>query len=321
MKPEACFAAFLLLVGCGAAPAENHQSSAVSSFPTQFQGAWQEEGPLEGGHQVLLRIEPDRMVEYDDQTHSLIVRGFVRQDGQSFQLRKGGLPETWTFSTSGSVLRLERIRSEADPVPFQASYRRLDHVPAQLDLQPLPLPPSRPLPADRIRAIQAEVQRRFDEEQAVLKDPAREKEFESIRQRNLVYLEETLKEVGWLDAERFGGRTSMQAIFMAKHTNDLRLMLTILPFAEQEFKRAGRSQTYAILYDAVQLELGRKQRYGTQVQEDAAGPFVLPLEDPERVDDYLRRIGLPSLAEYRTHIGHALYEGKEVRVRKEDGPQ
>jgi hypothetical protein len=75
---------------------------------------------------------------------------------------------------------------------------------------------------------------------------------------------------------------------------------------------------YAILFDAVQLELGCKQRYGTQVQEDAKGqPFVLPLEDPQRVDYYLDRIGLPPLVEYRTKISTALFEGKAVRVSYE----
>ena len=320
MMPTICFTLFLLLTGCGSAvPAENRQPVKAEIFPAEFQGAWQEENG-----QDLLRIEPNRMVEFDSEADTLTVRGLVRRDSSNseFLLRKGGLPETWGVSGSSRMLRLERRKSETDPVPYVATYRRLFHLPQELDLQQLPLPTPRTLPEETIRSIQNEVQRRFEEEQAILRDPAREKEFESIRQRNLVYLETTLGEVGWLDAERFGSRTSMQAIFMAKHANDLRLMLTILPHAEKEFKRAGRSQTYAILYDAVQLDLGRKQRYGTQVTENKAGePFVLPLEDPVRVDEYLGEIGLPPLSAYLKDVSNALYDGKKkVRVaRREDG--
>lgn len=318
MMPTCCFTAFLLLAGCGAAvPAGNTRPPEPTVFPAEIQGAWQE---IDGEN--LLRVEPDRLVAFEAKTGSLTVRGLENQDASGFVLRKAGLPETWSISTSGQMLHLERRKSETDPVPYLANYRRLYHLPQQLDLRQLPLPAPRTLPEETIRSIQNEVQRRFDEEQAILKDPAREKEFEPARKSNLTYLETTLRDVGWLDAERFGSRTSMQAIFMAKHTNDLRLMLTILPHAEKEFKRAGRSQTYAILYDAVQLDLGHKQRYGTQVTEDKSGePFVLPLEDPARVDEYLGEIGLPPLSNYLTEVSNAFYKGKKkVRVaRREDG--
>jgi hypothetical protein len=244
----------------------------------------------------------------------------VRRDRNAFLLRKEGLPETWAVSVSGRKLQLERRTSETDPVPYVATYRRLLHLPQQLELQQLSLPEPRPLSEETIRSIRSEIQRRFDEEQPILKDSARKKEFAAIRQSNLVYLETTLREVGWLDTERFGSRTSMQAIFMAKHTEDLRLKMTILPHAEKEFKRAGKSQTYAILYDEVQLDLGRRQRYGTQVTEDKAGePFVLPLEDPNRVDQYLGEIGLPPLNEYLKDVSNAFYNGKKQIRRRQDG--
>jgi len=117
-----------------------------------------------------------------------------------------------------------------------------------------------------------------------LKNPTRGDEGKEIRQSNLSYLRQTLAEVGWIDSDRFGQRTSVYTVLLAKHTEDLRLMLTILPYASTELKKSKKGQTYAILYDAVQLELGRKQLYGTQVTADEKGPFVLPLEDPKNVD-------------------------------------
>lgn len=322
MMTTVFFTGFLLLAGCGSAvPVESRQTTEAEIFPADLQGVWQEENGKD-----LLRIESDRMVEFDADVDALTVRGLMRRDRNAFLLRKEGLPETWAVSLSGSKLQLERKSSEIDPAPYTATYQRLLHLPEQLELRQLPLPASRPLPEERIRNIQNEVQHRFVEEQAVLqailKEPARKEEFQAVRQRNLVFLEATLREVGWLDAERFGSKTSLQAIFIAKHTKDLPLLLTILPYAEKEFKRAGKSQTYAILYDEVQLELGRRQRYGTQFLEDKAGdPFVLPLEDPTRVDQYLGEIGLPPLKSYLTEVSNALYEGKKtVRLdRREDG--
>jgi hypothetical protein len=203
------------------------------------------------------------------------------------------------------------------------SYQRLRRTPRQVRLEPLRLPRSHHIRPERIQEIKDEIDRRFQEEQAVLQigEPAiRRERFEPIRERNREFLQELLGEVGWIDQERFGGKTSVQAALMAKHTEDLRLLMTVLPKAESDFRQAGKGQTYAILFDALQLDLGRKQRYGTQVQEDEAGqPFVLPLEDPDRVDEHLRKLGLPSLDTYRTQISKAVFSGKPVQIRPEDG--
>jgi hypothetical protein len=93
-------------------------------------------------------------------------------------------------------------------------------------------------------------------------------------------------------------------------------MMTILPYAERDLKESGDGQTFAILYDALQLDLGRKQLYGTQLSEDAQGPFVLPMEEPrEKVNERLKRLGLPDLDEYLSLASQALYSGKRVQIR------
>jgi len=89
----------------------------------------------------------------------------------------------------------------------------------------------------------------------------------------------------------------------------------VLPWIEKDLKFTGEGQTFAIIYDAVQLELGRKQRYGTQIGEDAHGnPFVIACEEPNRVDEYLSQMSLPSLSSYMADVSKYLYNGKPVRL-------
>jgi len=111
------------------------------------------------------------MVAFDPDVDALTVRGLVRRNNNAFLLRKEGRPETWAVSVSNRKLHLERRASETDPVPYVATYRRLLHLPQELKLQQLSLPAPRALSEETIRSIQSEVQRRFDEEQTILKDP------------------------------------------------------------------------------------------------------------------------------------------------------
>jgi hypothetical protein len=77
-------------------------------------------------------------------------------------------------------------------------------------------------------------------------------------------------------------------------------MLAALPEIEKDVKakRLDDGFAFASLHDRVQLRLGRRQRYGTQVVNDSAGKFVVfPLEDRARVDSLRHAIRLPSLAE------------------------
>ncbi|MHC5072915.1 MAG: DUF6624 domain-containing protein, partial [Planctomycetota bacterium] len=72
--------------------------------------------------------------------------------------------------------------------------------------------------------------------------------------------------------------------------------------------KAGRlhGQTFALLYDRLQLMQGGQQRYGTQVMKvDEKGDWVLRrLEDPDRVDERRKAMGLGPLKEYLSGFGH-----------------
>lgn len=276
-----------------------------SAFSAEIRGAWSEEPQGQ-----ILNIEPYRLVQLDQ--GDLTVLGLVRVEGDQLTLRRSGKEETWRAWVEGERLILEQGGTKK-------RFRRLERAPRQLLLQPLPVAPSRPLPPQRIQSIQKEIADRFHREQEMLRDSSHRGEFENFRNANAIYLRQLIAEVGWLDSKRFGAKTSVYAVLMAKHTHDLQLMMTVLPYAETDLKNSGDGQTYAVLYDALQLDLGGKQRYGTQVAEDAQGPYVLPLEDPKNVDRYLGEMGLPPLDSYLAEISKAFYPGREVKVRREGG--
>src|SRR5262249_30888163 len=154
----------------------------------------------------VIRVEPDRIVESDG--NGLVVRGFVGRDGDKLILRHAGRKEDWRASVQGSVLRLEHGGKTS-------VYRRLDQLPPQVDLAPLPVADSHPLPPAKIHDIQQDIAARFEKEQAQLKDPTRGDGGNELRRDNLSYLRGLLAEVGWIDSDRFGQRTSVYTVLLA----------------------------------------------------------------------------------------------------------
>ena len=77
-------------------------------------------------------------------------------------------------------------------------------------------------------------------------------------------------------------------------------MMAALPEIETDVK-SGRidGQPYALLYDRLQLYLGYKQKYGTQIGSNADGaPVVFPLIDREKVESYRKELGIFPLKTY-----------------------
>ena len=69
-------------------------------------------------------------------------------------------------------------------------------------------------------------------------------------------------------------------------------------------RRRGCDFATALLYDRLQLNLGFKQRYGSQLSSDNFGNMTVPsLEDRSKVDEYRKALDMPPLAQYLAHWG------------------
>lgn len=289
-----------------------------ASIPAALVGAWEEQGGSRQGGSRRLNIEPDQTIEREGT--KLTVRGLIRSDDSLLVLRNLGESETWAYKIEKGLLNLEP-RGSTGESSRKGVFRRLAQVPPDLKLEPLPVATQKSLAPQNVQAIQREIKARFESEQALLKSPTPPKEKIILAQEdNLAYLTHLLGESGWVDSARFGSKTSVYAVIMAKHTHDLRLMMTLLPYAERDLKRSGDGQTYAVLYDGLQLELGKKQLYGTQVAKDKHDGhfYVLPMQESKQdVDRLLKEMGLPKLDEYLSVVRQTF--GHEVQCCRQDG--
>jgi hypothetical protein len=263
-----------------------------------LQGVWIQ---VDGSGRV--RVQADQLLT--DENGKLHIRGIVHVRPGSLVLRNSGELETWQATLGDSSHLTLGHGTEVH------AYQKIQSVPAVLEFHPLTLGQAQQLSLERIRAIQQEIMARNEREQ---KEAGKEG-VRALLAENADYLGKLVQEVGWIDSARFGEKASVFATIMAKHTGNLPLMVAILPYVEKELKDTGDGQTYAVLYDAVQLDLGKRQRYGTQIGTDAKGnPYILPLEDPAKVDDYLKAIGVPPLSKYMADASKILFDGRPIRL-------
>jgi len=263
-----------------------------------LQGAWAQ---VDGSSDVHVQSDQVFTVEKG----KLHIRGIVHVRPGSLVLRNSGELETWQATLiDSSHLRLGHGTEVHE-------YRKLQSVPAALEFHPLTLGLAQPLSPERVHVIQQEILARHEREQKEAGNEA----VRAILADNADYLGKLVQEVGWIDTARFGEKASVFATIMVKHTGNLPLMVAVLPYVEKDLKFTGDGQTYAVLYDDVQLDLGKKQRYGTQIGTDAKGdPYILPLEDPAKVDDYLKAMGIPPLSKYMADASKILFDGRPIRL-------
>jgi hypothetical protein len=287
----AAVAAFLLVACASTAPAP--------ALPSELRGSWVNRAADSG-----IDVSSGRILYREKQT-TVVLPVLEASDGV-FTVRKYGARERW-------LLRLEGGR-----LVKEAGGKRTEFEPAteRLSIAPIEIGEARPLPSARIAEIQAEIARRLSEEQAIRKDRSRHAELPAVDAANKAYLAALVAEVGWIDVARFGEKTSSSAVLLAKHSGDLGVVSAILPYVEKDFGRPGEEgQSFAITYDDVQLKLGGKQRYGSQVCRDAEGnPFVCALETPSQVDARRAVLGLPPLECYLADVSTLLFAGTPVRV-------
>ncbi len=117
---------------------------------------------------------------------------------------------------------------------------------------------------------------------------------------NLVRLEKILNERGWVGPDLVGSRAS-QAIFLVIQHSDLEVQEKYLPMMREAVEKGNaRSASLALLEDRVALRQGKNQTYGSQVgrNPDTNESYVLPLDDPENVDERRAKMGLGPISEY-----------------------
>jgi len=120
---------------------------------------------------------------------------------------------------------------------------------------------------------------------------------------NLIMVERILDERGWLGPDVVGGKGNSTLFLVIQHSDQATQEKYLPMMRDAVAKGNARGSSLALLEDRVALGQGKRQTYGSQIGDDPATgmPCVLPLEDPDHVDERRASVGLGTLAEYLTN--------------------
>jgi hypothetical protein len=299
------------------APLLSFGTPAGSHGEPEWLGCWRE---VRGGQ--VLWLERERA-------------GWLREGRPTFYRLEvtelGARLESWARYTE-LVLELEDGQLHARGRDVELVLEPLETVPSALLVEPYELPEAQPLDQGVVSMLVEDLRARRVEDQRVRKDlesqadrEAAVKEMVAVDLDNTEFLLGVIRELGWIDATRFGAEAADTAFLIVQHTSDLRLMRTALPRIEEDV-RAGRlgGQSFALMHDRLQLNLGGRQRYGSQLGRlPDGGAVLMPCEDLERVDERRASMGMGPLAEYlelfREPDGPPVRTLDELRRDPEDG--
>lgn len=123
---------------------------------------------------------------------------------------------------------------------------------------------------------------------------------EKIDKDNSEYIKSILNKHGFISIAKFGKKASFNAWLIIQHADhDIPLMKKYLKLMEEN-EGDYEKKNYAYLRDRLLCLDGKKQIYGTQVQQnEMTGEWEpLPLRKPEMVDKLRKKVGLESLEIY-----------------------
>lgn len=294
----------------------------------QISGSWQDVG----ANDFIMAFERGRIL-LADQGRLQTVFTILESTDEGLKACRDGRDVMLQVKSAGELLLF------LDPATERLhKLRKLEGRPGSLALA-MPIPPARPLSADRILAIQREVRlhEQSEHSQVLKKPPGAAQEFPWLDENpgeggqpqaldlaaiekasaNARFIRDLVREVGWIDVQRFGYPTSKAAFLLVQHTWDPSLMLAVLPYLKRDVDTGLMdASSYALLFDRSHLATGRLQRYGSQVARNKDGELiVLPLEEPDKVDERRLQLGLSSLKDY---VG--LFGAPAVKISAECRP-
>lgn len=117
---------------------------------------------------------------------------------------------------------------------------------------------------------------------------------------NLITVKKILDERGWLGPNVIGPQGNSTLFLVIQHS-DQETQEKYLPMMREAVKNGNAmASSLALLEDRVSLRKGEKQIYGSQIGRDpeTGEYYVLPLTDPDNVDQRRKEVGLGPLQEY-----------------------
>lgn len=117
---------------------------------------------------------------------------------------------------------------------------------------------------------------------------------------NVIKVTKILDERGWLGANIVGQQGNSTLFLVIQHA-DIETQLKYIPMMREAVKEGNaRASSLALLEDRVALRQGQRQIYGSQIgrDEETGEYYVLPLIEPEKVNERRAEVDLPPIEDY-----------------------
>lgn len=118
--------------------------------------------------------------------------------------------------------------------------------------------------------------------------------------RHTFILKNILTTYGYPNFDRVGKESSNNYWLCVQHCDhDLKFQEEVLRLMKKELKnKKADSKNYAYLTDRVNINLGKSQIYGTQVEYKDRTAFAKKLKNPKTVNDRRKAVGLDPIENY-----------------------
>lgn len=126
-----------------------------------------------------------------------------------------------------------------------------------------------------------------------------------LNKKNQQDLEKLIESKGWPKISDVGESAADAAFLVIQHSDPDKRQ-KYLPVIENLCKENEASwQSYALMYDRIQTDSNKPQKYGTQVRfnEEKNAYELFPLLDENKVDQWREEMGLEPLADYLSYWG------------------
>lgn len=149
-----------------------------------------------------------------------------------------------------------------------------------------------------IRLMLLEARKRFGSNSSTA--IALHRRMKEVDTENARRIREIIDRCGWRGKDDIGEEANETLFLCIQHVDDLTIQEKYLPMLKQAVEEGcAEGWHYAFLVDRIRMNRGEKQIYGTQsIFQNGTLDYVVPLEDPDKVDSLRRSVGLGTLNEY-----------------------
>ncbi|AMR40472.1 hypothetical protein HZP39_03080 [Elizabethkingia anophelis] len=147
-----------------------------------------------------------------------------------------------------------------------------------------------------IRLIYQELKKTYTDDSDLVKSAS--EKMKKIDLESVDIVTKIIDKYGWLGKDKIGKEANETLFLGIQHIDDLVVQSKYLPAIKDAVKKGNAEPWHlAFLTDRILMNQGKKQIYGTQkiITKNPETSYIIPLENPEKVDELRKEIGLDPL--------------------------